>query len=283
MTDENRSNRLGAYISISIFVIFATVLSVIPYYAIVKFNPASIYIGALMWTPAIAAFLALKITGRTISSMPWRWGKTRYPLSAYLTPILYVSIAYGFGWALGFGDIVNGETVLNWARELGLEGKATIIILIVMIFLLGTIGFLTAAVTIFGEEIGWRGFLILELRKVLPFGAATIICGLVWSLWHWPIVLYYGGGEFIIQMTTFTITLVNMSVIMAYFTFKSQSIWPAVIFHAAHNTYIQSVVNPITTRNEQTSLWLDEFGIMLPIITTLFALYFWLAAKKEGL
>ncbi len=277
------SEKRSAWITISIFVLLATALSVVPHYAIVNFNPASIYVGVLMWTPAIAAFLTLKIRGRTISSMPWKWGKSRYPLGAYLTPVLYIAIAYGLAWMLGFGEVINTSTVEKWSRELGLDSSATVYVTAVMIALLGTIGFFKAAATVLGEEIGWRGFFIWELRKVLPFGTAAIVCGLIWSLWHWPIVLYYGGGNFLFQMTTFTVTLVSMSVIMTYFTFKSGSVWPAVIFHSSHNIYIQKIFTPITIKTENTNFWLDEFGILIPVAVTLFALYFWRTAKAEGM
>lgn len=280
---EEIGEKSSAWISISIFVLIATALSIAPHYAIVNFTPASVYVGALMWTPAIAAFLTLKITGRTISSMPWKWGKSRYQLSAYLIPALYIATSYGLAWRLGFGDIINTSTIEKWSRELGLSSDAAEVVMIVMILLLATIAFFKAGATVLGEEIGWRGFFIWELRKVLPFGKVAIISGLIWSLWHWPIVLYYGGGNFAFQMANFTLTLVSMSVIMTYFTFKSGSVWPAVIFHSSHNIYIQKIFTPITIKTDQSNFWIDEFGLMVPIIVTLFALYFWRAAKKEDL
>jgi hypothetical protein len=45
-------------------------LSSISYYAILKLNPISIYVGALMLSPALAAFIALKIKKRPISNLP---------------------------------------------------------------------------------------------------------------------------------------------------------------------------------------------------------------------
>jgi membrane protease YdiL (CAAX protease family) len=40
----------------------------------------------------------------------------------------------------------------------------------------------------FGEEYGWRGYL---LPRLMPLGEipATLILGLIWSLWHFPVVL----------------------------------------------------------------------------------------------
>ena len=47
-----------------------TLLSTICYYAILKLNPTSIYVGALMMSPALSAFITLKLLKRPISSLP---------------------------------------------------------------------------------------------------------------------------------------------------------------------------------------------------------------------
>jgi hypothetical protein len=43
--------------------------------------------------------------------------------------------------------------------------------------------------TVVGEEIGWRGFLVLELAKRHSFAATAIISGFIWAMWHYPIFL----------------------------------------------------------------------------------------------
>ena len=44
------------------------------------------------------------------------------------------------------------------------------------------------AVAGFGEELGWRGFLQKEL-KTLGFYRSSILIGLIWGVWHFPIIL----------------------------------------------------------------------------------------------
>ena len=96
-------------------------------------------------------------------------------------------------------------------------------------------------------------------------------------------MIYYGGGDPVIQMTAFIVMITGMSTIVAYFTFKSESLWPAVLFHAAHNVYSGKIFDPLTIKAENTTLWTGEYGLMLPIMTTLLALYFWRKAKAEGM
>ena len=85
------------------------------------------------------------------------------------------------------------------------------------------------------------------------------------------------------QMTAFVVMITAMSTIMAYFTFKSESLWPAVLFHAAHNVYTDKIFSPLTIKDENTTLWSGEYGLMIPIMAGLLALYFWRRAKAEGM
>ena len=274
-----------AWKTIILFLIILSVLSSLAYFAILKLNPTSIYVGALMISPALASFITLKLRKRRLSSLPWSLKKLRYLKLAYVTPILYVSIAYVLIWLLGFGDLINTERITQWRNELGIDSANQTIVIAVMIFLLLTVGVIKNLGSTLGEEIGWRGFLIYELRKVMSFKALSIVSGIIWAIWHYPIInLMYGGSEnLVIHLSSFTVMIVGISVILAYFTFKSNSLWPAAIYHSVHNIYIQKICTPLTITNDKSFLWMDEYGFMIPIITTLFAVYFWRKAGKEVL
>ena len=115
--------------------------------------------------------------------------------------------------------------------------------------------------------------------------ALAIISGIIWAVWHYPVIyLIYGRGEnLLMHMGAFTIMIIGISVILAYFTFKSKSLWPAAIYHSVHNIYIQKICSPLTVSNENTAFWIDEYGFMIPIVTTVFAIYFFIKAGKEKL
>lgn len=274
-----------AWKTILLFLMLLTALSSIAYFAILKLNPTSIYIGALMMSPALASLITLKIRKRPISSLPWRLKEFKYVRLAYITPILYVSIAYVLIWLFGFGDLINTERILQWSEELGIDSTNQTLVMVVMIFLLLTVGVIKNLGSTLGEEIGWRGFLIFELRKVMSFKSLAIVSGIIWAVWHFPLLnLIYGSGEnLLLHMGAFTIMIIGISVILAYYTFKSNSLWPAVIYHSVHNIYIQKICTPMTIPNDQTAFWIDEYGFMIPIITTIFAVYFWRKAVKENL
>ena len=279
------SERKEAWKTVLLFLFVLTLISSLSYYAIVSLNPASIYIGALMISPALAAFVTLKIKKRRISELPWSLKKIEYLKYSYLTPVLYVSIAYGLIWVIGLGNVYNENTILRWSNELGINESNTFIIAVVMIILLATVGVVKNIGSALGEEIGWRGFLIFELKKIFSFKGVSIVSGLIWAIWHWPIIfLIYGGtNQLIVHIAAFTIMILGMSVILAYYTFKSNSLWPAALYHSVHNIYIQKIFTPLTITNENTTFWIDEYGLMLPIITTIFGIYFWKKAKVENL
>ena len=89
----------------------------------------------------------------------------------------------------------------------------------------------------FGEEFGWRGYL---LPKLAPLGGvwAAIITGIIWGLWHAPLIVldgynYPGNPPLgVLMMVVFTTAL---GVIFAWFRFRSGSVWPSTLSHAAFN------------------------------------------------
>ncbi|MHB0753716.1 CPBP family intramembrane glutamic endopeptidase [Polaribacter sp. M15] len=282
---ERSIERNTTWNTIFIFLTIVTVLSSVFYYAIVNLYPSRIYIGGLMWSPALATIITLKIKGRKISSLHWNLGKWKYIRWSYFIPALYSIITYILIWIFGLGKLVNKEIIIDWAKEIGLTGIGTLRAtssVIIAILLLGTVEVIRASATTLGEEIGWRGFFIYELKKVLSFTGVSIFSGAIWATWHWPLLVYYSNNV-LLEFTTFTIVIVSMSFIMTYYTFKSKSLWPAVIFHAVSNVYIQKILPPLTTEIEVTKHWLGENGIMFAIVTCVFGIYFWKKGLQEHL
>lgn len=282
---ENLSERKEAWKTIFIFLAIVTIISSLFHYAIVNLYPSRIYIGALMWCPTIAAIITLKLKRRSIFSLNWHWANLKYTSLSYFVPALYVSITYLLIWLFALGGLPNEDIVMEWSNELGLIGIGTLkptFAVIVGVVLLGTVGVIRAMATTLGEEIGWRGFFIYELRKVLSFTGVSIFSGIIWASWHWPIIVYYGENVFL-ELITFFVVIISMSFIMTYYTFKSKSLWPAVIFHAVSNVFIQKIFPPLTIKVEGTEYWLGENGIMFAIVTFVFGLYFWRKAVKQNL
>ncbi|MBM3137913.1 MAG: CPBP family intramembrane metalloprotease [Chloroflexi bacterium] len=92
----------------------------------------------------------------------------------------------------------------------------------------------------FGEEFGWRAYLLPKLRS-LGDRKALILSGLIWGVWHWPVIamghnygLDYPGFPWLglLAMVWFC---VSGGVFIGWLALKSESVWPAVIAHGALN------------------------------------------------
>lgn len=61
----------------------------------------------------------------------------------------------------------------------------------------------------------------------------------------------------------------------------SNSIWPCAILHASHNAFVQVFFTPLTgPRGTVTPYVIDEFGVALPLVATVFAIGFWLQRDR---
>ena len=97
-------------------------------------------------------------------------------------------------------------------------------------------GITVNAVAGFGEELGWRGLLQRELGY-LGFWKSSLVIGLVWGLWHAPIILQGHNYpqhpvEGVAMMTVFTLLL---SPIFSYVRLKARSVIAAAILHGSLN------------------------------------------------
>jgi membrane protease YdiL (CAAX protease family) len=129
----------------------------------------------------------------------------------------------------------------------------------------------------------WRGFLVPELFKNYGFTKTSIIIGLIWGIWHLPGLLfadYNIGAPSWYSMLCFMILIVSISFIYTWFRIKSGSLWTAVILHATHNLFIQGIFTPLTADKGNTAYYIDEFGIVVPVVTICFAIYFWIKRNE---
>lgn len=99
------------------------------------------------------------------------------------------------------------------------------------------------ALTCFGEEWGWRGYLLPKMQEKVSMLPMLIINGIIWGLWHAPLTILghnYGTGYLgypftgILAMCMFCIV---MGIIFSYITIKTGSCLPAVLAHGSLNGF----------------------------------------------
>lgn len=233
---------------------------------------------AIMWCPALAAWLTCRVLGRSFRSLAWHWPQARYIAAAYFIPLAYTGIAYGAVWAFRLGGW-NSEMVNLITERFGLRGVPVWGVFALWLFFTGTGSFIRGMSTALGEEIGWRGFLVPELAKQMSFTKLSLLSGIIWAAWHSPLLLfadYNSGTNRWYALSCFAVMVIADSFIMAWLRLKSASLWPAAVFHASHNLFIQTVFDNLMRDTGKTLWYTTEFGIALAVVTSLFAFYFWM-------
>lgn len=262
------------------FLIFTVIFYLVGYWLIFRLERAS----PLMMSVGLAAILTCILHGRRLSSFGLLWGNSRYQWISFLVPLGIAGASYVIIWGLGFAEFNSGFA--DGAREtynLGEWDDTSIILFHILLTM--TFSLALSIPSILGEELAWRGFLVPELSKSMSFGLVALISGLLWSAFHWPLMIkgFYGSSStpLIFQLSIFTLFIVSNSVTLTYLRYKTNSVWSAVIFHASSNMFIQKVFTPLTIVDQNSAWYVDEFGVVVPVVALFVATFFWRKAKKE--
>ncbi len=240
--------------AITLFLIITFILSGICYYIrIAGGESAAGMTSILMFCPAIAAFIVQIVYYHGVKILGWCRCKFIYIAAAVLIPFLYLGLSYGAFWITA-GRMFNGS--------LFTDSVGTLLLLIPS-------SLLTAA----GEEIGWRGFLLPKMAEVWHVKTAFLLSGLIWAVWHFPLMiagLYQADTPVWYQLPVFTIEILAVAAILGILRLKSQSVWPAILLHAAHNYFDQIIFSPLTG-NGISHYFVGETGIITAAFACLIA------------
>jgi CAAX amino terminal protease family. len=233
-----------------------------------------LYVTGAMWSPALAAFVTKTIFRERIRDLPWRFSTPRFAWMGYWVPLAYATPLYLFVLLTGLGAF-NFEFIRKIAADFGLENSPGVVLLAVFVLLTASFGLVGTLSRALGEEIGWRGFLVPELAKVVSLPGVALISGGMWAIYHYPVLIfgdYNAGTPVWYGLSCFTLMVLATSFIMAWLTLRSNSLWPAAILHAAHNLFIQQIFTPLTRDTGWTKYIIDEFGAGMVITIAIAAL-----------
>jgi membrane protease YdiL (CAAX protease family) len=105
----------------------------------------------------------------------------------------------------------------------------------------------------FGEEAGWRGFLVKELRGS-SFWGASIFTGAVWGLWHAPLILQ--GHNYpehrVLGVFLMVLWCVLLSPIFLYLRLRTKSAVAAAVAHGSLNATAGLSIMPLAGGNDLT-------------------------------
>ncbi len=202
-----------------------------------------------MFLPALAALIVRRLSGDRSGMFlqPNIKGTRRQYLMAALLPGVLTMAGAALYFLLFPGDL---DLSMGYMSELlALSGQAAEVPAVTLPQVIGAGLVLTLIaplvlvnhIAAFGEELGWRGYLLPMLIEGLGESRAVLLNGVLWGIAHAPLVCFglnytgeYPGAPFtgILMMVVFATVL---GVFMSYLTLRSGSIWPACIAHGAVN------------------------------------------------
>jgi uncharacterized protein len=176
-----------------------------------------------MYAPALAAvlmrlFISKEGLRRALGPLP----SLRIALGAVLIPMALILILVVIVAATNIGDATPGKP---WGALLAI---------------LTFVGVPVGTALAFGEEFGWRGYL---LPRLLPLGEvkAAIIVGLIWGPWHLPVLivgLNYPGEPIIAVLGAFCLSATLLSLLHTRFYVASgYSLIAVSLLHGSLNTF----------------------------------------------
>jgi len=264
-----------------VFFVLLIACTAVGYWLIFRLGRAT----PVMLAVGAATILTCLIRKRSLATLGWSWGEWKYQWTSYLLPLLIVCVAYSIIWVAGFGDWYSSEFVAQQTQDYNLDGWSDTRVIVLHFLLTATYSFVLLLPGVLGEEMGWRGFLVPELARFMSFTGVALTSGLIWSMWHWPLIFMglYGNDitPLYYQLFFFTLFIVSYAFIMTYLRFKTGSLWTAVIFHMSGNVFIQNMFGPLTMENESSAWYVGEFGAVPALVAFAFAFLFWKKGKTE--
>lgn len=212
-----------------------------------------------MFFPALGVVLTRLVTREgfrncVLKPRPWRQSLPWFAV-AWFGPLLFV-IAGAVVYFLAFPDDFDPNMTSFFAAQReaaaasGADG-ATLAAVdasaanppLFALILLGQCAIAPALnlVTTFGEEWGWRGYLMPKLATRLSIVPTMLVTGIIWGLWHAPVVALghnYGTGypgEPFGGIAAMCAWCTVLAIFLSYVTIRTGSTFAAAIGHGAVN------------------------------------------------
>jgi uncharacterized protein len=183
---------------------------------------------ALSSLPMIMVAVGTYIAGRYIfrdgfSKAGWSWGQPKHYVVVFSLAIFVWVVPTILELVLGMRSIPRGVMVPDILGN----------------FLLRFVGTLIPA---FGEEFGWRGYLLPHLVKQYRLKTALLLHSFIWWAWHLPVLIGMGmtekltdniGTSIAITLAVSLIPSMMHAIAYAYIWTVTQSLAVVTVYHAA--------------------------------------------------
>jgi membrane protease YdiL (CAAX protease family) len=185
--------------------------------------------------------------------------------------VLFFLIQAGLNILLGLGEFKGVQTSIEGIPIPTFLYPFALIAFYILAFVGGPLGNL--AIT-FGEEYGWRGFLLRELRP-LGLRLSVLIIGFVWTTWHIPII-NSGIHTYPPTATGYLMAYVFFtlwSFVQTYALLKTGSVWTPAFLHGVVNSVYSYTLRYIVRPDDILfSFGLGGYGLVFLFFVVVFIL-----------
>ncbi len=200
-----------------------------------------------MFVPTAGVLIA-RIPLKGMGFIPKLKGKVRFVFFALWTPVVITALG-AILYFIVFPDRYDPEltALASTMPEAAMAQLEEAGLTISTMAIISTIQAITYApfLNMFlavGEEIGWRGAMYPYLKDRFGKNLGRIIGGIIWGMWHWPVMLLagyeygtdYPGAPFL-GLFAFCLFTAVIGIIEDYYYEKTKVIWIPALFHGAIN------------------------------------------------
>ncbi|MDO5499835.1 MAG: type II CAAX endopeptidase family protein [Propionibacteriaceae bacterium] len=209
----------------------------------------------MMFTPSLATLLVLRRGERR----SWRDIARLLGLGMGGTPghlLTWLGLVALAVYLVVFGALITSVWLGQFDADLGFSGLRELLAqdpqagaipigLMVAIMLGGALanGALNT-IPALGEEVGWRGFMFGELQARFGASVAVVASGVIWGLWHAPLILlgYNYPLHPYLGLLAFCVVCTLMTGVLAWVRQRSGSVWAAAYGHGLFNALAGSAM-----------------------------------------
>jgi uncharacterized protein len=198
-------------------------------YALWGTTPTASYLlsSLSMLMVTVATFIAGRFIFRDgFKNAGWRWGKPRHYLAVFGLALLIFALPLLLEFVFGLRAPLEGLPIGAILGSFAVR-------------------FLITLLPGFGEEFGWRAYMLPHLTQRYPLRKALLIHAFIWWAWHLPTLVGMGvrsadgpSGVGLSIALTLAITLLPAmmnAVIFAYVWTATQSLAVVSVYHAAYD------------------------------------------------
>ncbi len=198
----------------------------------------------VMYTPFIASVVSLRAMGIKFKEM-LRLLDLKLPKLRWVVYSIAISLIF-----ISLGVLIPSIMVypLDLVRYIeGLSNKLHVpyyAALILTIFSSIIAGLTVNTIVALGEETGWRGLLCTILYERLGFTYTSVVIGVIWGLWHAPLVLCLGYDFKLpkeyspvdpLHLLSFCFFTITLSFILVFIRLVSDSVLVPSMIHGLIN------------------------------------------------